>query len=187
MKGFTTNIQHTPNPSQEGKAACVSIIPSSATYSLRLSVLWQHKNSLEECKLDIDDLPTTFHVGAYKNGEIVAIGTFLQQQNEKFKAKNQYRLRAMATSPKVRGENFGKQVIDFALEELKNRKVDLLWCDARKVALGFYEKMGFKTLGDFYEVPIIGPHKLMYKSLPNPSEGGAFVDNDTSNLKLYNP
>lgn len=140
-----------------------SIIPSQLTYPLRLEVLWQHKNSLDECKLDIDDLETTFHVGAYKNEEIVAIGTFLQQQNEKFEATNQYRLRAMATSPKVRGENFGKQVIDFALEELKNRKVDLLWCDAREVALGFYEKMGFNVIGDFYDVPIIGKHKLMYK------------------------
>lgn len=167
MKELNINIQHTPTPSQEGKAARVSIIPSSATYPLRLSVLWQHKNTLEECKLDIDDLPTTFHVGAFKNKKIVAIGTFLQQQNEKFEAKNQYRLRAMATSPKVRGENFGKQVIDFALEELKNRKVDLLWCDARKVALGFYEKMGFHILGDFYEIPIIGPHKLMYKLIDN--------------------
>ncbi|HEY9082641.1 MAG TPA: GNAT family N-acetyltransferase [Vicingaceae bacterium] len=165
MKELNTNIQHALTPSEEGKVARVSIISSSETYSLRLEVLWQHKNSLEECKLDIDDMPTTFHVGVFKNNEIVAIGTFLQQQNEKFDAKNQYRLRAMATSPKVRGENFGKQVIDFALEELKNRKVDLLWCDARKVALGFYEKMGFNILGDFYEVPIIGKHKLMYKRI----------------------
>lgn len=143
----------------------VKIITTKETYPLRLEVLWQHKNSLEECKLDIDDLPTTFHVGVFKDREIVAIGTFLQQQNEKFDARNQYRLRAMATSPKVRGENFGKQVIDFALEELKNRKVELLWCDARKVALGFYEKMGFKIKGDFYEIPIIGKHKLMYKRI----------------------
>lgn len=165
MKELNTNIQHATTPSEEGKAARVSIISSSETYSLRLEVLWQHKNSLEECKLDIDDMPTTFHVGVFKNNEIVAIGTFLQQQNEKFDAKNQYRLRAMATSSKVRGENFGKQVIDFALEELKNRKVDLLWCDARKVAFGFYEKMGFNILGDFYEIPIIGKHKLMYKRI----------------------
>ena len=165
MKELNTNIQYATTPSEEGKVARVSIISSSETYSLRLEVLWQHKNSLEECKLDIDDMLTTFHVGVFKNNEIVAIGTFLQQQNEKFDAKNQYRLRAMATSPKVRGENFGKQVIDFALEELKNRKVDLLWCDARKVALGFYEKMGFNILGDFYEVPIIGKHKLMYKRI----------------------
>ncbi|MBQ21721.1 MAG: GNAT family N-acetyltransferase [Flavobacteriales bacterium] len=145
----------------------VKIITTKETYPLRLEVLWQHKNSLDECKLDIDDLTTTFHVGAYKNGEIVAIGTFLQQQNEKFEATNQYRLRAMASSPKVRGENFGKLLIEFAIEELKNRKVDLLWCDARKVALGFYEKMGFKIKGGFYEIPIIGPHKLMYKLIDN--------------------
>ena len=85
----------------------VKIITTKETYPLRLEVLWQHKNTLEECKLDIDDLPTTFHVGVFKDGEIVAIGTFLQQQNEKFEAKNQYRLRAMATSPKVRGKTFG--------------------------------------------------------------------------------
>ena len=63
MKELNPNMQHTFTPAQEGKAAHVSIIPSQLTYPLRLSVLWQHKNSLEECKLDIDDLPTTFHVG----------------------------------------------------------------------------------------------------------------------------
>jgi|TARA_R110000782_G_C14819291_1_gene413970 [ribosomal protein S5]-alanine N-acetyltransferase len=167
MKELNPNMQHTFIPAQEGKAAHVSIIPSQLTYPLRLSVLWQHKNSLEECKLDIDDLPTTFHVGAFKNGEIVSIGTFLQQENEKFEATNQYRLRAMASSSKVRGENFGKLLIEFAIKELKNRKADLLWCDARKVALGFYEKMGFNVIGDFYEIPIIGPHKLMYKLIDN--------------------
>lgn len=141
------------------------IISSKQTYRLRLEVLWQHKNSLEECRLEIDDLESTFHVGAFKNGEVVSVGTFLIQHNNEFKEEKQYRLRAMATSPKVRGENFGKQVIDFALAELKKRGVELLWCDAREVAIGFYEKMGFKTLGDFYEVPIIGKHKLMYKKI----------------------
>lgn len=48
----------------------VSIIQSKQTYPLRLEVLWQHKNNLEECGLDIDDLETTFHVGAFKNGEL---------------------------------------------------------------------------------------------------------------------
>ncbi|MBI2281935.1 MAG: GNAT family N-acetyltransferase [Bacteroidetes bacterium] len=143
----------------------VGIISAKETYPLRLKVLWQHKNSLNECGIDVDDLSGTFHVGAFKNGELVSIGTFLIQKNEKFKEKIQYRLRAMATSPVVRGENFGKKVIDFALVELKKRKVELLWCDAREVALGFYEKIGFKTLGDFYDVPIIGRHKLMYKKI----------------------
>jgi predicted GNAT family N-acyltransferase len=158
-------LQHTPNPSQEGKATHEALISSKQTYPLRLAVLWQHKNSLNECGLEIDDLESTFHVGAYKNEELVSIGTFLLQNNEKFKELKQYRLRAMATSPKVRGENFGKKIIEFAINELQNRKVELLWCDAREVALGFYEKMGFITVGDFYNVPQIGPHKLMYKKI----------------------
>ncbi len=157
--------KHTPNPSQEGKATHETFISSKETYPLRFEVLWSHKNSLNECGLDIDDLESTFHVGTLKNGELVSIGTFLAQRNEKFEEKYQYRLRAMATSPKVRGENFGKKIIDFALEELKNRNVELLWCDAREVALGFYEKMGFTIVGDFYEIPIIGKHKLMYKKI----------------------
>ena len=157
--------KHTPNPSQEGKATHEAFISSQQTYPLRLAVLWQHKNSFDECGLDIDDLESTFHVGAFKNEELVSIGTFLVQKNKKFKEKNQYRLRAMATSPTVRGESFGKKVIDFAVNELQKRKVELLWCDAREVALGFYEKMGFKTIGDFYEIPIIGKHKLMYKKI----------------------
>lgn len=143
----------------------VGIISAEETYPLRLKVLWPHKNSLNECGIDVDDLSGTFHVGAFKNGELVSIGTFLIQKNEKFKEKIQYRLRAMATSPVVRGENFGKKIIDFALEELQNRKVELLWCDAREFALGFYEKMGFTVVGDFYDVPKIGPHKLMYKKI----------------------
>lgn len=141
------------------------IISSKQTYPLRLSVLWPHKNSLEECGLDIDDAEGTFHIGAFKNEELMSIGTFLVQKNENFEQTIQYRLRAMATSPKVRGENFGKKVIDFSKQELKNRNVDLLWCDAREVAIGFYEKMGLKTVGDFYNVPQIGPHKLMYYKL----------------------
>ncbi len=124
--------------------------------------MWPHLSKLEECGIEVDDKEGTFHVGAFKDDNLVAIGTFLIERNEKFKQKKQYRLRAMASTPEVRGENFGKRVIDFAINYLKSKEVELLWCDARKVALGFYEKMGFNVVGDFYEVRNIGPHKLMY-------------------------
>ncbi len=140
----------------------VKIISSQETYPLRLEVLWPHFDRIDQCGIDVDEVEGTFHVGAFKDGEVVSVGTFLIQKNEKFDTKKQYRLRAMASSPKVRGQNFGKKVIDFAKEELKNRNIEILWCDARKVALRFYEKMGFKIIGDYYDVPKIGPHKLMY-------------------------
>lgn len=140
----------------------VGLITAPETYKLRLEVLWPHLNSVDECGIEVDGCDGTFHVGAKKDGEVVAIGTFLIEHNKKFNNKNQYRLRAMASSPEVRGENFGKKVIDFAINKLKSEDVEILWCDARKVALGFYEKMGFEVIGDFYEVRNVGPHKLMY-------------------------
>lgn len=143
------------------------IISSEETYPLRLNVLWPHLNELNECGIDVDEKEGTFHVGAFKDDELVAIGTFLIENNLQFNYHKQYRLRAMASAPEVRGGNFGKCVIDFAIDKLKQEGIELLWCDAREVALGFYEKMGFEVTGDFYEVRNIGPHKLMYYELQN--------------------
>jgi predicted GNAT family N-acyltransferase len=133
---------------------------------LRHEILWQHKISDKDCVIDADSFKDTFHIGAVKNNDVVGTSTFIVDKNDKFNTDNQYRLRAMATSYKVRGEGVGKQIIEFAIEKLKQmNNVEILWCDARLKATGFYEKLGFKTLGDVYHVPNIGQHKLMYIEL----------------------
>ena len=71
----------------------------------------------------------------------------------------------MGTHPDYRKKGLGKLLIDFAKEQLKQNGVDLIWCDARIVATGFYQKQGFKIIGEQYEVPVIGPHYLMYIEL----------------------
>ena len=59
----------------------------------------------------------------------------------------------------------GAKIIRAAEEELRKKGVKLLWCDARLIATGFYEKLNFKIKGQVYQVPKIGPHKLMFKDL----------------------
>ena len=71
----------------------------------------------------------------------------------------------MAIDPIIQGTGTGAKIIQKAIEELKKKNIKLLWCDARLKATGFYEKLNFKVLGDIYEVPVIGPHKLMYIEL----------------------
>ena len=141
------------------------LIAPELTHPLRLSVLWPHLEHKGQCKLDIDYLSTTFHVGAMQDHQLVCIGTFLKQHNKIFLQKHQYRLRAMATHPQYRGRGWGEKLIKFAVEELKRREQSLLWCDAREVALGFYAKLGFKVIGEPYVVPNVGIHKLMYFDL----------------------
>jgi predicted GNAT family N-acyltransferase len=140
-------------------------LPTAEIRKLRHEVLWPHKNSYTDCVIEPDMINTTFHMGAIENGTVVGTSTFLVQKNDEFKNISQYRLRAMATSPKVRGKQVGRQIIEASIEKLKHMKIDLLWCDARLEATGFYEKLGFKMKGQIYDVPDIGPHKLMFIEL----------------------
>ena len=133
-------------------------------YPIRQQILWRHKK-LENCGIEIDEQEGSFHLGVFLNNELVCIGSFFKQKNVKFSEQNQYRLRAMATLTKAQKQGAAKALLDFAFVSLQNQNQELLWCDARVIALGFYEKMGFTKHGDMYEIPIIGPHYLMRKAV----------------------
>jgi predicted GNAT family N-acyltransferase len=137
-------------------------LPTADIRKLRHEVLWPHKSSFEDCVIEPDMVETTFHMGAIENDIVVGTSTFLVETHNEFKSNSQYRLRAMATSPSVRGKKVGRQIIEASIEKLKKMNITLLWCDARLEATGFYERLGFKMKGEIYDVPNIGPHKLMY-------------------------
>ena len=64
----------------------------------------------------------------------------------------------------------GAALIAKAAEEVRFAGRRVLWCDAREVAFGFYERMGFGYLNEVYDIPEIGPHRTMaldVSSLPH--------------------
>ncbi len=140
-------------------------IAAVQTYPLRHKVLWPHILKEEDCIIDIDNREDAIHLGCFQGEELVSIGSLFQMSSSKVVAKTPYRLRAMATDPSWRGKNAGKELILFAFDLLRKRKVDVLWCDARKIAVGFYTSLGFEMLPEEYEVPRIGPHYFMWKKL----------------------
>ena len=143
----------------------IKILHIDQIKQLRHEVLWPHKSSTAECVIEPDDVNTTFHMGAVENNTVVGTSTFLIDINDKFETKSQYRLRAMATSPTVRGKQVGRKIIEASIEKLRTMGISLLWCDARLEATGFYEKLGLQMKGEIYDVPNIGPHKLMFIEL----------------------
>lgn len=42
---------------------------------------------------------------------------------------------------------------------------EVLWCNARVGALGFYLRLGFATIGEEFEIAGIGPHFVMWRDL----------------------
>jgi GNAT superfamily N-acetyltransferase len=74
------------------------------------------------------------------------------------------RLRQMAVLNDLQGKGIGRALMNFAENIARDQGYKVLAMHARKNAIGFYEKMGYKVAGDeFMEVTI--PHYLMEKQL----------------------
>lgn len=142
----------------------VKEIPPDICHPIRNKVLWPHKQS-NECSIDVDYSEGAFHLGAFLDNELVSIGSFFKQFNELFPFSNQYRLRAMATLPKAQKRGAANSLILYACDKLEHEGQKLLWCDARIIAIKFYQKSGFNIMGQSYEIPIVGTHYLMYRKL----------------------
>jgi predicted GNAT family N-acyltransferase len=80
------------------------------------------------------------------------------------KDSNTVRLRQMAVLNNLQGKGIGASLMNFAENLARDRGYKKMVMHARKGAIGFYEKQGYKTLGDeFMEVTI--PHYVMEKKL----------------------
>jgi GNAT superfamily N-acetyltransferase len=74
------------------------------------------------------------------------------------------RLRQMAVAAVLQGKGIGRQLMSFAENIARDRGYRRLTMHARKTAVGFYEKNGYRICGpEFVEVTI--PHFEMEKEL----------------------
>jgi len=146
-------------------------VPSSGTRSVRFQVLWPHRADEAACTIDIDDLPSALHLAALdENGRPLGVLSLFNQRSDRFPDaipadQPVYRLRAMGVLPAYRRLGVGEALVEAACDVVRQKGAVYLWCDARKVALPFYEALGFKYLSGVYEIPIIGPHRMMARRL----------------------
>lgn len=78
--------------------------------------------------------------------------------------KNSVRLRQMAVQNNLQGKGIGASMMHFAENVARDAGYKRLIMHARKTAIGFYEKLGYKVTGhEFMEISI--PHFIMEKKL----------------------
>ena len=104
-----------------------------------------------------------------KEKEEILIGAF---EEEKMlgccmlimEAPNSVRLRQMAVLNNLQGKGIGRALMQFAENIARDRGFQKITMHARKTAIGFYEKLGYRISGqEFEEVTI--PHYIMEKLL----------------------
>lgn len=137
-------------------------IKAEDTYNIRKSILRAGMQLSHKMPGDHDD--NSLHLGLYESNKLVCISSFMQVQNPDFKGMH-YQLRGMATDIGFQGRGYGKILLNKAEEVLTAKGVDVIWCNARLVAIDFYKKMGYRIKGSIFEVAEVGPHFMMYKDL----------------------
>jgi ribosomal protein S18 acetylase RimI-like enzyme len=131
-------------------------ISQQDTFALRSAVLRNNK-PVDQCALPTDGAEGIYHLGYFHEGQLICIGTFFPE-DYKNEGSGGFRLRGMATHADFAGKGFGAALIKFAIDELTSAKASYIWCNARQIAVGFYNKLGFKIISEEFDIPGIGPH-----------------------------
>ena len=140
----------------DADAVTVEEVPLDVVLPLRSAVL----RGGGPAALPGDDDPATVHLAARtRDGRVVGV-VRLGPASCPWRpdARAPWQLRGMAPDPAVRGAGAGRALVDASLALVARRGGDLLWCDARVSAAGFYERMGLTVVTGEYDKPGIGPH-----------------------------
>jgi len=143
----------------------VDEVPAEETYALRGAVLRPDGGEITWAG---DEEGTTFHLAARtEDDRLVGVVRFSPAPCPwRPLARAPWQLRGMATEPDVRGSGAGRALVVDGLRRIADRGGDVVWCDARVPAVGFYERMGFAVVTGEFDKPGIGPHLGMVRELP---------------------
>ena len=112
-------------------------IPWQSALPIRHTVLWPDK-PVSFCIVEGDE--NAHHFGVFIKGQLVTVASI-------YISGTKARLRKFATLPDFQGQGLGSKLIIDILNQLKALNIEVFWCDARKTAISFYQKLGLKQQG----------------------------------------
>jgi predicted GNAT family N-acyltransferase len=122
----------------------------------------------------LEDPAGTFHLAARAaDGRLAGVVRFTPASCPWQEAAAPWQLRGMATDQAVRGSGAGRALVAEGLARVAALGADLVWCDARVAAVGFYERMGFTVVTEQYDKPEGGAHRGMVV-VPGPAGSSSF-------------
>jgi predicted GNAT family N-acyltransferase len=107
---------------------------------------------------ELEKEKSNLHIAAYEDDQMLGCCMLVEEEPETV------RLRQMAVINDLQGKGIGRALMQFAENLARDRGYKRITMHARKNALGFYEKMGYRKIGkEFHEITI--PHFVMEKEL----------------------
>jgi GNAT superfamily N-acetyltransferase len=135
-------------------------ISAAETVPLRHAVL-RPGRLVETALFPGDDLPSTRHFGAFRDGRLLCIASLFEAELPEEPGVAAIQLRGMATAADAQRTGMGRALVFGCTAFARERGARLLWCNARVYASGFYSKLGFEIVGKEFDIPDVGPHYRM--------------------------
>jgi len=139
-------------------------IGAAETLPLRLSVL-RPGRPVESAHFPGDEAPDTRHFGAFRGSHLQGIASAFGVECPGRPGVPAFQIRGMATTPDARGTGLGRALVEACVAYAREKHAALIWCNARKTAAGFYQRLGFAILGEEFEIQDVGPHFRMHLAL----------------------
>jgi GNAT superfamily N-acetyltransferase len=120
---------------------------------------------MEAACFDADGDATTRHFGAFvlASGENVCCVSCMRVPRQ---GADAWQVRGMATRGDLLRRGIGHALLSFAVAALRAEDGPrLLWCNARTTALDFWEHEGWTVASDVFDIPGVGPHRVMRRML----------------------
>jgi GNAT superfamily N-acetyltransferase len=147
----------------------VEDVPAEATHDLRWRILRDSRPGAPVVFPE-DSRPGAFHLAVREGDTIAAVGSFSQEATPHRPGRRAFRLRGMAVDGPFQHQGLGRLLVTTAIERHRRDGVDVLWCNGRDSAAGFYARLGFEVVGEGFVPPESGiAHHVMIRDLTPPA------------------
>ena len=143
----------------------VEDIPAEATHDLRRRILRGSRPGAAVVFPE-DSRSGAFHLAVRDDDTIRAVASFSPEATPCRPGRPAVRLRGMAVDQPFQRHGLGRLLVTTVIDRLRSESVDVLWCNARDSAGGFYARLGFEVVGDGFVLPESGiAHHVMVLDL----------------------
>ena len=156
----------------------VRTVPASEVWPIRHRVL-RPDRPLASSRYAGDDEPATRHFAVFDGGGAVGVASMYHEDPPPpftvpgLVPGRGWHLRGVAVLDEFRGTGAGSALVRAALATAVRTGAFAVWCKAGTSAAGFYRRYGFRTVGEEFEIPGLGPHVFSYRTdaRDHPREG----------------
>jgi GNAT superfamily N-acetyltransferase len=143
----------------------VEEVPAEATHDLRRRILRGNRPDAVVVFPE-DHRPGAFHLAVRHDDTTLAVASFSAEGTPHRPGRSAVRLRGMAVDWPFQQHGVGRLLVTTVIDRLRSGGVDVLWCNARDSAGGFYSRLGFEVVGEGFVLPESGiAHHVMLLDL----------------------